>query len=439
MIHFYCTISGDSATFGAIAFGERILEFYAKLASYEYDFSNPTALANYNTITPSIPEKLLNNGELSFDVHGIDETFRYISTDGYQHGGNQMLFGLASNSFDVYVNKITKKSGIFTSNNVIRSNSESELSQFVPSTWQEFDSMDELLNDVHQRINDYKTMDRGDFGTYDEIVDDNNLKFNPYELFSYKTEHNTHNFINIDFTDKECAEGTQLVTGCTGTQQILELCEFRTDMTTDIMLDTTNLVDEVAVISCDQFGQNRSTVKYQPNSGSFRLTENANRYGYAIVFKNKVDGTNIKLTFAKKISPIEKFTNLVTNESSSIDDLANAFQDVPNSILVETGIALPPRTVTTDIPINDFYKVLNNENIRYLDVNQAMVTIKSTPGTKYKLFAKSVNGLVYNVPTDNTSGEVTFDLNHYNYGPIGSELPKLYLVKYEPTDIKVSW
>ena len=300
MIHFYCTISGDSATFGAIAFGERVLEFYAKLASYEYDFSNPTALANYNTITPSIPEKLLNDGELSFDVHGIDETFRYISTDGYQHGGNQMLFGLASNSFDVYVNKITKKSGIFTSNNVIRSNSESELSQFVPSTWQEFDSMDELLNDVHRRINDYKTMDRGDFGTYDEIVDDNNLKFNPYKLFSYKTEHNTHNFINIDFTDKECAEGTQLVTGCTGTQQILELCEFGTDMTTDIMLDTTNLVDEVAVISCDQFGKNRSTVKYQPNSGSFRLTENANRYGYAIVFKNKVDGTNIKLTFAKK-------------------------------------------------------------------------------------------------------------------------------------------
>lgn len=100
---------------------------------------------------------------------------------------------------------------------------------------------------------------------------------------------------------------------------------------------------------------------------------------------------------------------------------------------------MPPRTVTTDIPINDFYKVNNNENIRYLDVNQTMVTIKSTPGTKYKLFAKASNNLTANVPVDNTSGEVTIDLNHYNRNPLGGGVPSLYLVKYEPTDIKVSW
>ena len=438
MIHFYCTISGDSATFGAIAFSERVLEFYSHLASYDGDFTNSSALANYNAITPVIPEKLLNDGELSFDVHGIDETFRYISTDGYQHGGNQMLFGYTLNSFDVYINKITKKSGIFTSNNVIRSNSENELSQFIPSTWQEFDSMDDLLNDVRQRINDYKTMDRGDFGTYDEIVDENNQKFNVYNIFSYKTGQNTHNYININLSNNEGIEGTQLVTGCTGTQQILELCEFPYNMTTDLMLDTTNLVDEIAVISCDQYGQNRHTVKYQPNSGIFRF-QDPNQYGYAIVFKNKADSANIKLTFVKKINPMEKLATLAANEASSVNELTEAFQNVPNSTLVETGSAMPPRMTTTDVPINDFYKVNNNENIRYLDVNNSSVTIKSTPGTKYKLFAKSTNGSVDNVPVDNTSGEVTFDLYNYTHGPIGSRLADLYLVKYEPTDIKVSW
>lgn len=100
---------------------------------------------------------------------------------------------------------------------------------------------------------------------------------------------------------------------------------------------------------------------------------------------------------------------------------------------------MPPRTVTTDIPINDFYKVNNNENIRYLDVNQTMVTIKSTPGTKYKLFAKASNNLTANIPVDNTSGEVTIDLNQYNRNPLAGGLPRLYLVKYEPTDITVSW
>ena len=136
---------------------------------------------------------------------------------------------------------------------------------------------------------------------------------------------------------------------------------------------------------------------------------------------------------------MENLTALATNEATPVDKLTEAFQWVPNSTLVKTGIAMPPRTVTTDVPINDFYKVNNNENIRYLDVNNSSVTIKSTPGTKYKLFAKSTNGSVDNVPVDNTSGEVTFDLYNYTHGPIGSQLADLYLVKYEPTDIKVSW
>lgn len=443
MIHFYCTISGDSATFGAIGFNEPILELYARSASYNLNFTTPTALANYNLITPSIPEKLLNDGELSFDVHGIGDVFGYNSTDGYQHDGERMLFSRPSSdssggNLDLYMDKITKKSGIFTSSNVIRSNSENELTQFVPSTWQEFDTMDELLNDVRQRINEFKTMNRGDFATYDEIVNTITDRFNPYLLSSVTSKYNTNNYINIDLSAKKPTDGSQLITGCTGTQQILKLSTLRSNIPLHIMLDTTNLVDEIAVISCDAFGDNVTATKYQPNSGSFKLNENAYHYGRTIVFKNKADSTNIKITFVKDTSSLDNLSNLAANESANTLDIAYAFQMAPDSLLKPSGTS-EIRQNTTDIPIEDFYKVNNNENIRYIDAGKPVVTIKSTPGTKYKLFRKTATSEVTEIEVDNASGEFSVNIVTYRYGREGDPLPDLYLVKYEPTDITVSW
>lgn len=297
--------------------------------------------------------------------------------------------------------------------------------------------MEDLLVDVRKRINDVKTMDRGELYSYEDCVAEQDSHFNP-NLGELQNPLGTiHDFKVLDFGNVTLSGTQPLQTGCDGHQRVLSLINTYVLQGRSVVVDTSTLTDEIAIVNNNTFNAIISTVRrIQPNTGDVSLNDNFGEYCTAIVFKNKADSANIKLTV---ISPIQNLATLAANEATPVDKLTEAFQNVPDSTLVETGIAMPPRMTTTDVPIDDFYKVNNNENIRYLDVNNAGVTIKSTPGTKYKLFTKSNNGLVTNVPVDNTSGEVTFDLNNYNHGPIGSQLPNLYLVKYEPTDIKVSW
>lgn len=436
MMHFYCTISGDSATFGAIGFTDPIVGLYETAATHNGHYDSESTLVNFRNITPTIPEKLLNDGELSFDVHGSVETIRYSSVNGYVHRGYS-IFNNPGNEQDKYLEKIVKKSGIFQSSNVIRSNSENELSSFVPSDWQEFDTMEDLLVDVRKRINDVKTMDRGELYSYEDCVAEHDSHFNPNLGELHNTLGTIHDFKVLDFGNVTPSGTQPLQTGCDGDQRILSLINTYTLEGRSVVVDTSTLTDEIAIVNNNTFNAIINTVhRIQPNTGDVSLNDNFGDYGTAIVFKNKADSANIKLTL---LNPMENLTALAANEATPVDKLTEAFNWVPNSTLVETGIAMSPRMTTTDIPINDFYKVNNNENIRYLDVNNSSVTIKSTPGTKYKLFAKSTNGSVVNVPVDNTSGEVTFDLYNYTHGPISSQLADLYLVKYEPTDIKVSW
>ena len=436
MMHFYCTISGDSATFGAIGFADPIIGLYETAATHNGHFDSESTLVNFRNITPAIPEKLLNDGELSFDVHGSVETIHYNSVNGYVHQGYS-IFNNPGNEQVKYLEKIVKKSGIFQSSNVIRSNSENELSSFIPSDWQEFDTMEDLLVDVRKRISDVKTMDRGELYSYEDCVAEHDSHFNP-NLGELPNALGTINdFKVLDFGNVTLSGTQPLQTGCDGHQRILSLINTYALQGRSVVVDTSTLTDEIAIVNNNTFNAIINAVhRIQPNTGEVILNDNFGDYGSAIVFKNKADSAHIKLTI---INPMENLVMLAANEATPVDKLTKAFQNVPDSTLVETGIAMPPRTVTTDVPINDFYKVNNNENIRYLDVNNASITIKSTPGTKYKLFVKSNNGSVDNVPVDNTSGEVSFNLISYNHGPVGGDLPNLYLVKYEPTDITVSW
>ena len=435
-MHFYCTISGDSATFGAIGFADPIIGLYETAATHNGHFDSESTLVNFRNITPAIPEKLLNDGELSFDVHGSVETIHYNSVNGYVHQGYS-IFNNPGNEQVKYLEKIVKKSGIFQSSNVIRSNSENELSSFIPSDWQEFDTMEDLLVDVRKRISDVKTMDRGELYSYEDCVAEHDSHFNP-NLGELPNALGTINdFKVLDFGNVTLSGTQPLQTGCDGHQRILSLINTYALQGRSVVVDTSTLTDEIAIVNNNTFNAIINAVhRIQPNTGEVILNDNFGDYGSAIVFKNKADSAHIKLTI---INPMENLVMLAANEATPVDKLTKAFQNVPDSTLVETGIAMPPRTVTTDVPINDFYKVNNNENIRYLDVNNASITIKSTPGTKYKLFVKSNNGSVDNVPVDNTSGEVSFNLISYNHGPVGGDLPNLYLVKYEPTDITVSW
>lgn len=437
MIHFYCTISGDSATFGAIGFADTLVDIYDSLSNHAGSYVTEESLTNYANITPSIPEKLLNDGELSFDVYGSTDSIHYNSADGFQHSSNNIFTSPTSDQVN-YLNKIVKKSGIFRSNNVIRSNSENELSQFVPANWQEFDSMDELLADVRKRINDAKTLVRGDLGTYEELTSETNNKFNPNQ-FSVIVPFGTCNeFKRVVLNTYDLSYSTSLTTNCDGHQQVLIIDGQLPSNDIKLEIDTATLVDEISIIKYDPFSSNRHQIfRVQPNTGKFNLGEKLGSHGNAIVFKNKADSANLIIAITEAAKAIDILVELTKRESATSDEFRTALKQVSLDDFVPAGAAMPPRMNTTDVPISDFIKIKNNENFLLLNVDKDHVTFKFTPGTKFRLFVKSPSYSGSEITVDNSSG--TFETNIIAYSDGVDNGATLLLVKYDTTDITVSW
>lgn len=437
MIHFYCTINGDSATFGAIGFADQLIGIYDSLSNHGGNYTTEESLKNYANITPTIPEKLSNDGELSFDVYGATDAIHYNSADGFQHG-NSNIFISPNSEQAKYLAKIVKKSGVFRSNNVIRSNSENELSQFVPSTWQEFDSMDELLADVHKRINDAKTLVRGDFGTYDEITSETNSKFDPTQ-FNVMVPFGTFNeFKRIELNTADLTSSTSVTTNCDGHQQILIIDGQLPSNDIKLEIDTATLVDEISIVKYDPFSSDQYQIfRVQPNTGKFNLGDKLNYRATGIVFKNKADSANLIIAITEAAKAIDVLVELTKRESTTSDEFRTVLKQVSLDDFVPAGAAMPPRMNTTDVPVSDFIKIKNNENFLLLNVNKDNVTFKFTPGTKFRLFVKSPGYSGSEITVDNSSG--TFEANLIAYSDGVEAGAKLLLVKYEPTDITVSW
>lgn len=437
LIHFYCVISGDSATFGAIGFKEPIIGLYEESATHHGTYDG-AARINYTNITPTIPEKLLNDGELSFTVYGSHVSLQYNSADGY--GTTKSIFSPeTADDQTTYLAKIVKKSGIFDASNVIRSNSETELSQFVPSTWEEFDNMDDLLADVRSRINDVKTIDRGELFTYEECTTESYSAFNP-NIGNIQYSLGTVNSITVlDLMNLNITPGQTIETGCNGHQRILSFNGTPSSYDYDYVIDTANLTDEIAIVAKTTFNSSSNTVhKIQPNSGEVKLTDKFSAYGTAIVFKNKADSANIVIKTVDAARPIDGLMELIKQEDAPKDSIVNLLKTISNNELVPSGIALPPRMSTTDVPISDFYQIKGSENFRFIDANRDTVTFKFTPGTKFRLFLKSYDTAAYEITdVDNSTG--TYELNTVVYSNGLTSGAKLYLVKYDTTDITVSW
>lgn len=436
LIHFYCVISGDSATFGAIGFNEPILTLYEESATHRGSYDG-AASVNYTNITPTIPEKLLSDGELSFDVYGSSDSIHYNSADGYGTTNDIFTPNTAGDQSN-YLAKIVKKSGIFQASNVIRSNSETELSQFAPSTWKEFDSMDELLSDVRSRINDVKTLDRGELFTYDECTSESNTSFEPGIGVIQHSLGTVNDIVVLDLMNLNVTSGQTIETGCNGHQRVLSFNGTPSSSDYDFVIDTANLTDEIAIVTKTNFLATSNTVqKIQPNSGTVTLTDKFSAYGTAIVFKNKADSANIVLKTVGAAKPLDELMELIKREDASKDSIVNLLKTISNNELVPYNVALPPRTNTTDVPISDFYQIKGSENFLYIDANRDTVTFKFTPGTKFRLLLKSYDTAAYEVDVDNSTG--TYELNTVIYSNGITSGAKLYLVKYDTTDITVSW
>lgn len=97
-------------------------------------------------LTPVIPEKLMNDGE------GLVQ-FGSIYEHGKGYDKNNFLGDISESTLSedteshLYACNNKKKNNLFTV--AIKSDSENDLSQFVPSTWQEFDTIDKVLEDIN--------------------------------------------------------------------------------------------------------------------------------------------------------------------------------------------------------------------------------------------------------------------------------------------------
>ena len=135
LVRFYAKVSGDKFYIGLV------IKDAADAIMFGEDYVD-TITAN---LTPSIPDKLMNNGEglVKFDTSyeyglGYDKSnFLGNMTDGDFSEGSEKYH---------YWYKNTKKNNLFSE--CIESDSENDLSEFVPSNWIEFDTIDAVLHDI---------------------------------------------------------------------------------------------------------------------------------------------------------------------------------------------------------------------------------------------------------------------------------------------------
>lgn len=164
LVRYYAKVSGDKFYIGMV------LKPAADALTYNED-SKPVLAAN---LTPSIPDKLMNDGEglikfgTMFEYGGIwyDTSF-LTSMYNLDDGGEKKSHG--------YMHK--KKNNVFSV--VIESDTENDLSEFVPSTWQEFDSIEVVLEDI-RAWGATKPESRGPL--YNEHTKDEALMLNMYYM-----------------------------------------------------------------------------------------------------------------------------------------------------------------------------------------------------------------------------------------------------------------
>lgn len=164
LVRFYAKVSGDM--------------FYVGLVLKDGIDSTPHPTKYRDEIdvilAPSIPDKLMNDGEGLVEMDGV-----YIHGRGFNRGNffgplseDRFAEGQSNDEFLYkYHSKRKQKTNIFSVD--ILSNLETDLTQYVPSDWVEFDSINEVLADI-SAWNNAPVSNRGPvFSRYtiDEIPD----------------------------------------------------------------------------------------------------------------------------------------------------------------------------------------------------------------------------------------------------------------------------
>lgn len=164
LVRFYAKVSGDM--------------FYIGLVLKDGIDSTPHPTKYRDEISailaPSIPDKLMNDGEGLVEMDGVYIHGRGFNQSNFFNGLSVERFAedQSYNEFLYkYHSKRKQKNNIFSVD--ILSNLETDLTQYVPANWVEFDSIDEVLADINT-WNNAPVSNRGPvFSQYtiDEIPD----------------------------------------------------------------------------------------------------------------------------------------------------------------------------------------------------------------------------------------------------------------------------
>ena len=146
LVRFYAKVSADKFYIGMV-----IKNAIDALIFDEEHIDEITA-----NLTPSIPEKLMNDGE---GLVKFNTSYEY----GLGYDKNNFLGDFSSdysegNEKYHYWYKNKKKNNLFST--CVESDSENDLSEFVPSNWIEFDTIDGVLHDI-QTWGEAATENRG--------------------------------------------------------------------------------------------------------------------------------------------------------------------------------------------------------------------------------------------------------------------------------------
>lgn len=140
LVRFYAKVSGDMFYVGLVL--KDGIDSTPHPTKYRDEISA--------TLTPNIPDKLMNDGEGLVEMDGI-----YIHGRGFNQGNffgslseDRFAEGQSNDEFLYkYHSKRKQKNNIFSVD--ILSNLETDLTQYVPANWVEFDSIDEVLADIN--------------------------------------------------------------------------------------------------------------------------------------------------------------------------------------------------------------------------------------------------------------------------------------------------
>ena len=140
LVRFYAKVSGDM--------------FYVGLVLKDGIDSIPYATKYHDeisaTFTPAIPDKLMNDGEGLVEMDKVYIHGKGFNKSSFFNGLSVDRFSEGESSDEVlykYHSKRKQKNNIFSVD--ILSNLETDLTQFVPSNWVEFDSIDDVLADIN--------------------------------------------------------------------------------------------------------------------------------------------------------------------------------------------------------------------------------------------------------------------------------------------------